>query len=147
MKMIRYILVVFLLVSTYSFLSAAEKPIPFDQLPTKGQSFIKQYFAEDNVVSVTLDTEYMIFKEYEVVLRDGSKVEFDATGNWTKVKMKRKQVPLKITPAAILKYIDKSFPNNFVVEIKRSRQMYEVKISNGLELEFNKKGDFLRIDD
>jgi hypothetical protein len=33
------------------------------------------------------------------------------------------------------------------VKIKKSSRKYEVEISNGLDLEFNKKGEFIRIDD
>jgi len=34
-----------------------------------------------------------------------------------------------------------------IKEIKKKRTGYEVELSNGLDLEFNSKGKFLRMDD
>ena len=51
-------------------------------------------------------------------------------------------IPMKIT-----EYLQRSFPNTFIKEIKKNRNKIEVEISNGLELEFTKEGDFKRIDD
>src|SRR5690606_37358208 len=105
------------------------------------------HFSEKEVVTVLEDTEYFVKKEYTVLLQNGTKIEFDGNGDWEEVKAKATSVPVKITPAAILQHIHKSFPNTYVKEIKRTRTKYEVEISNGLELEFDKNGLFLRIDD
>lgn len=127
--------------------SAQDKSIRFEQLPTKAQTFVRTHFSEANVVSILEDTEYLVKKEYSVVLNDGSEIEFYSDGDWKEVKTRTGAIPSKIIPSAILQYVTKNFPNTFIKEIKKSRKGYEVEISNGLDLEFNKSGKFLRIDD
>lgn len=136
-----------LLMLTITGASAQKKVITFEKLPVKTQTFIKKHFSEKDVAAVMMDTEYLLKKEYKVVLKNGSKIEFDSDGEWEKVEMKATAVPQGLIPQKISTYIHKSFPNTFVKEIKRERSGYEVEISNGLELEFSKKGEFIRVDD
>lgn len=126
---------------------AHDKVISFAQLPAKAQAFVQNNFDKAHVASVSVDTEHLWKKEYTVIFNNGTKVEFDGKGNWEEMSSKTEAIPVKLTPAAILQHIHKSFPNTFVKELKRGNKMYEVEISNGLELEFNLQGEFIRIDD
>jgi hypothetical protein len=56
-------------------------------------------------------------------------------------------VPAKIVPAKISKYVHKNYPNVLIKEIQKERRKYEVSLSNGLDLDFNLNGKFLKIDD
>ena len=120
--------------------------IDFSQLPANAQTFIKTHFDVSKVASVWEDNEYLKRKEYSVRLNDGSEIEFYANGDWEEVKSIN-GVPAKIIPSTILQYVNKQFPKAFIKGIKKRRNGYEVEISNGLDLEFNKKGRFIRIDD
>lgn len=126
---------------------AQVKSITFNQLPKAAQNFVTKYFGEKNVSYITVESEFLSSKEYEVRLNDGKKIEFDAKGNWTEVDSEKEAVPADIVPAAIVAHVNKSFPNNAIVQISKSSRKYEVELSNGLDLEFDKKGQFLRIDD
>lgn len=136
-----------LLLFTVTLASAQDKVISFSKLPAKAQVFMKKHFSEKDVVTTVMDTEYLFKKEYKVILKNGSKIEFDADGEWEEVEMKGAPVPTKIIPSTISQYIHKSFPNTFVKEIKKGRKIYEVEISNGLDLEFSKEGAFIRVND
>ncbi|TYR32973.1 hypothetical protein FXV77_18215 [Sphingobacterium phlebotomi] len=136
-----------LLLFTVTTTSAQDKVILFTKLPVKAQTFVKKHFSEKDVATITMDTEYLFKKEYKVVLKNGSKIEFDADGEWEEVEMKGIPVPTQIISPAISQHIHKSFPNTFVKEIKRGRRGYEIEISNGLDLEFSKEGEFIRVDD
>ncbi|WP_164108607.1 MULTISPECIES: PepSY-like domain-containing protein [Sphingobacterium] len=127
--------------------NAQDKVITFAQLPKKAQNFVTTYYAADQVVLVKEESELLSGKSYDVKLRDGVKLEFDAKGEWTEVDAELKAVPVKIVPASILEYVKKSFPNNEIVQISRSSRKYGVELTNGIDLEFNKKGQFVRIDD
>ncbi|SKB98984.1 Putative beta-lactamase-inhibitor-like, PepSY-like [Sphingobacterium nematocida] len=127
--------------------NAQDKVITFVQLPKKAQNFVTTYYAADQVVLVKEESELLSGKSYDVKLRDGVKLEFDAKGEWTEVDAELKAVPVKIVPASILEYVKKSFPNNEIVQISRSSRKYSVELTNGIDLEFNKKGQFVRIDD
>lgn len=127
--------------------NAQDKVITFAQLPKKAKNFVTTYYAADQVVLVKEESELLSGKSYDVKLRDGVKLEFDAKGEWTEVDAELKAVPVKIVPASILEYVKKSFPNNEIVQISRSSRKYSVELTNGIDLEFNKKGQFVRIDD
>ncbi|TDQ82591.1 PepSY-like domain-containing protein [Sphingobacterium yanglingense] len=126
---------------------AQEKIITFTQLPKKAQVFVTTYYAADQVTLVKEESEFLAGKSYEVKLKDGVKLEFDSKGEWTEVDAELKAVPLKIVPVSILEYVKKSFPNNEIVQISRKSRKYEVELTNGVDLEFNSKGKFVRIDD
>lgn len=126
---------------------AQEKIIQFAQLPPSAQSFIKTYYPKSTVSHITMENEFLAEKEYKIVLTDGVKIEFDGKGNWTEVDAKLHAVPTNIVPASIHAHIKKSFPNNNIVQISKSARKYEVELTNGLDLEYNKKGEFVRIDD
>jgi len=118
------------------------KVIPFDKMPAEARAFIKEHFGSVKVLQVTAEWD-----EYEVLLEDLTQVEFDRSGNWKQVKGKRNGLPEAIIPLRILSYVKEAFPEQPITQIERSRWGYEVNIGNGLELEFDKNCNFVRIDD
>ncbi|RLZ11848.1 PepSY-like domain-containing protein [Faecalibacter macacae] len=125
---------------------AQDQIVTFNQLPTKGQNFISKYFQKGQVSTVILDNDY-ISKDYDVVLTNGTKIEFDGKGNWKEVDGKRNAIPTTFIPQSILNYVNKSFPNTKIIKIEKNRFSYDVELTNGLDLEFDSKGNFVRIDD
>ncbi len=147
MKTIMNSIVVALMVMAATVAQAQVKAITFKELPKAAQSFISKHYDEKTVSYITVESEFMSPKEYEVRLNDGKKMEFNAKGEWKEVDGKKKAVPAAIVPAPIVAHVKKSFPNNEIVKISQSSRKYEIELSNGLDLEFDKKGNFLRIDD
>jgi len=147
MRTIMSSLVVMVMVMISTAAQAQVKAITFNQLPKQAQNLIGKYYDAKNVSYVTEESEFMQSKEYEVRFQDGVKIEFDSKGEWKEVDGKKKAVPATIVPASITAHVKKSFPNNEIVKISKSSKKYEVELSNGLDLEFDKKGQFLRIDD
>lgn len=127
--------------------NAQDKIISFAQLPKNAQNFVTSYYATDQVAFVMEEKELLSGKSYDVKLKDGVKLEFDGKGEWTGVDAKLNAVPVKIVPESILTYVKRSFPANDIVQISRSSRRYEVELTNGIDLEFNKKGKFVRVDD
>ena len=116
-------------------------------MPAKAQSFIKQHFSSSDVVSVLEDNEYLKKKEYTVYLNNGTEIEFYSNGDWEEVKSRTEKLPEAIIPNRIAQHVKKNFPNVFIKELKKRRQGYEIELSNGLDLIFNKAGKFVRVDD
>ena len=116
--------------------------IPFNDLPAEAQSFIKTHFANVGVLQVTKD-----FSEYEVLLADKSKLEFDRSGNWKDVNCRGGAVPESAIPSRIQGYVKGNFPTDSVRSIERNTRGYEVKLSSGFELKFDKNCNFKRLDD
>lgn len=125
---------------------AQDQVISFSKLPVKSQNFITKYFDASTVDFIKLDNDYFS-KEYEVVLRNGTKVEFDANGEWKEIDGKGVAIPIKMILQNILSYVSKSFPENKIKKVERMRRGFEVELTNGLDLIFNAKAKFVRIDD
>ncbi len=123
-----------------------DKPITVDQLPATAKQFITDYFSNAKVSYAKMDKE-LFDKSYEVVFVNGSKVEFDAKGEWENVDCEFTQVPEGIVPAQIKNYISTNHEDTKIVEIDRDRRDYEVKLSNGLKLTFDLKFNAIKIDD
>ena len=58
-----------------------DRMITAEQLPKVSREFIQKYFKDIGVSYVKLDQDFME-KSYEVLLTNGSKVEFDRNGQW-----------------------------------------------------------------
>jgi len=125
----------------------AQKILQLNQLPQTAQAFIQKHFDAKNVAHVIEEDEFFSSKEYKVALADGTQIEFDSKGNWTEIDSDTQPVPQAIIPNNIRQYISKSFPNNQVVQISRSSRKYDVELASGIDLEFDSKGKFKRIDD
>lgn len=107
-------------------------------LPAAGQELLARDFAGQNVSYVLREKE--AFKvEYEVRLENGTEIELDADGQWKKIDCKASAVPQGLVPVEILTQVGKSFPAAFVVEIDKDGRGYDVELSNGLELNFDRR--------
>lgn len=142
------ILLSVILLMTFSGLAHAQKvqKIDLNDLPEKAQAFIQKNFTKEKARYILKETEDLLNIEYKVDFLDKIKIKFDKKGNWKEVDGNRKPIPTLFIPEKILAYIRKSFPNNEVVKIEKDRKSYEVEISNGLELEFDADGNFIKID-
>lgn len=124
----------------------ADQPIKAEELPVAAQTFIKTYFSGSKISFAKLDDEFL-YKEYEVMLTDGTKLEFNGDGEWENVDCKYGAVPSGIVPARIAEYIKKNYPDAKILKIDRDRRDYEVALSNHLELTFDLKFNLVDIDD
>ena len=60
---------------------------------------------------------------------------------------KKNAIPSKIVKSSIANYVKEKFPNTHIVKIEKEIfNREEIKLSNGLELEFNSKGEYVKID-
>ncbi len=124
-----------------------DKPISFAQLPKAAQQFVKTHFPSQQVSLVTLDND-LIGKSYEVLLADGTRIEFNKRGIWKDVELKQGTVPTKIVPSKIMNYVKTNFPGTTIKQIeKRDRGGYQVDLSNDIELKFDAQLNFIRVDD
>ena len=121
-------------------------PITVEQLPQKAQQFLKSYFPQVGVSFAKKESD-IIGNEYDVVLTDGSKMEFTSKGEWKSVECKGGAVPADIVPKQITQYVAKNYPDTKILKIDRDYREYEVYLSNRLELTFNKDFKLVDIDD
>jgi hypothetical protein len=122
------------------------KPINVSQLPQKAQTFLSTYFSEAKVSLARREFD-IVELNYDVIFTDGSKVEFDRKGNWTEVDCRHEAVPAALVPKQIASHVAAKHHNQKIVELKRERHEWEVKLSNGLDLTFDKKYRLTDVDD
>ena len=146
MRSIKFFLTALVALMMSAVCFADDRPIPVEQLPAAAKTFVKQYFPEATIAYAQIDVE-MAKTEYEARLSDGTKVEFDAQGNWTKVDCEYKSVPASLVPAAIANHIKAAYPNIAIIKISKKWYGYEVELMNDLDLRFDKEGKFVGIDD
>ena len=146
MKKILLTLVAIFSVGIFSVIANNDRVINKSQLPAPAQQFLNEHFAGVDLTYAKEERD--IFKHsFEVRLADGTKIEFTSKGEWDEVECRFGEVPAAIVPQAIKEYIDKNYAGAKVLYIEKDRNDYEVKLSNRLELKFDKDFNIYDIDD
>lgn len=147
--MIKKLLFTFVAIAGIAFASSAKDIYAHDAsvLPKAAQTVIKNNF-KSKVSVVKIDQDFGRVSEYEVVLTDGSEISFDRNGNWKNVEVAvNGKIPAAFIPSAISNYVKKTQKGLSIVGIEKDRKGYEVQLSNGIEMKFDKQGKFLKFDD
>jgi hypothetical protein len=132
--------------ATISKLNDDDRHITFAELPAKAQSFIKAHFANSEVSYATMDRDFNS-TDYEVVLSCGTKIEFDGDGEWKEVDCRRQAVSSDIVPKELQSYVDSNYPTAKICDIQRDQRGWDIQLTSGLELEFDKSFRLVGIDD
>lgn len=146
MKKILFVFAAFLLIGVSVAKADNDKVINKNQLPAQAQQFINEHFANVKLSYAKLERDFLE-RSYEVLLTDGTKLEFSSKGAWLEVDCKYGEVPAAVIPAPIKNYIKENYPGERVLKIERDRSNYELKLSNRLELTFDKDFRIIDIDD
>lgn len=125
--------------------ASPDRPISKEQLPAMAQQFLQEFFAD---VEVTLAHEDgpIVRREYDVTLSDGTHIEFSTDGRCIEVES-REALPQGVVPPSIETYVAKHYPSHFINRLERSRREWEVRLSNGLEITFDRRFRVVSIDD
>ena len=144
----RLFLIAFALLLAFSTVKADERDriITKEQLPAAAQQLIAKYFGGLKISLVKEDRE-LASRNYEVLFADGTKLEFTRDGEWKEVDCRKNSVPAELVPQEINGFVASRYPDAKIVQIDRGRNGYEVELSNGLELTFDKKFNLVDIDD
>lgn len=115
-------------------------------LPAAAKAVLKKNF-KAGVSVVKIDKDFGMVKDYEVVLTDGTEIEFDSKGNWEKVETAANvSVPQGFVIKPISDFVNKNHKGAKIVGIENNRNDYEVTLSNGVEIKFTKQGAFKKYD-
>ena len=122
-----------------------DKPIAVNALPVKIQTLLSDHFGNQKGMLATIESA-VARKSYDVVLNNGTKLEFDKMGNLTEIDCKQGTVPDKLIPQHIRNYLKDNYAEHPVRKIEINRNEYEVELANGLDLTFNKHFRLIDID-
>ncbi|NDV65139.1 PepSY-like domain-containing protein [Bacteroides sp. 224] len=116
-------------------------------LPKNSQTFIQQYFPNSAISYIKIDNEFFKSKKYEVVLTNGTEIDFDSRGNWMEVDAKKAEIPAELIPDYVKNYLSANFKKEYITQIEKDRRGIEVELNNDLSLRFDRNGNLVEIDD
>lgn len=122
-----------------------DKPINVNELPAKAQTLLSKHFKGQKVMLATIESG-VVSKSYDVVLRNGTKLEFDKKGNLTEIDCKQGIVPSQLIPQPIKNYLKENYRGETVRKIELNKKEYEVELTNGIDLTFDKHFQLIDID-
>lgn len=122
-----------------------DKPISVNALPAKAQTLLNNHFNSQKVMLATIGSG-VVSRNYDVVLQNGTKLEFDKKGNLTEINCKQGIVPALLIPQTIKNYLKDNYAGQSVKKIEMNKNEYEVELTNGLDLTFNKHFQLIDID-
>ena len=125
--------------------NAQEVRINATELPQETTKFLQQHFTTSTVQYAEVESGFSK-KSYEVKLADGTEIDFDSNGAWREIDGKSKAVPNSIIPQKIADYVNANYMQQQIVKIEKNRTTVDVELGNDIELEFDSKGNFLRVD-
>lgn len=125
---------------------ADAKSMDIKQFPAAAQQMIHDNFSGRKVAMSKSGTSMLFIKNYDVVFTNGDKVEFDHNGNWTEIQCNHSSVPAALVPQGIRDYVKRNYAGTSIKEIEKSGGKYEIKLSNGLDIKFDKYMEVVDID-
>lgn len=133
---------------TLSFVAFADNDIITQNkkdLPQTAQKTIEKEFGDKQIAFIKIDKDFFS-NSYEVQFTNGYEISFDTKGVWTEVETERDAVPEAFIPQAIQQQVNQMFAGKHIVRIDKEKHGYDIQLSDGTELEFNKKFKLRDID-
>ena len=124
-----------------------EEIIPSLDLPSEITNYISIHFPNNTIVQAINDRD-VLTKTYDILLSESISLEFNRKKEIVDIDGVDgiTQLPNSVIPEKILQYVTTNYPTNFITDWELDDKNQQVQLDNGLDLEFNMKGDFLRID-
>ena len=143
MKKIKFFLLMAVVMTMSLTMSAddVDRVFTYYQLTLVAQTFLKANFATKVPLLVTADWD-----DFTIRYESGEKIEFDKNGNWKDIECYSSKVPADVVPVQISSYISQNYPGKSVIKLERHRSVYEVKLNNGMEIEFNRNFQVIDMD-
>ena len=79
---------------------ADDRPVTADRLPAAAKTFIKSYYPDEKISFVTKDDD-LIRPDFNVVLSNGVRIDFDNSGSLDKIEVGKTMMPSGIVPVQI----------------------------------------------
>lgn len=134
-----------------TFTTQAVQAQNYKHMPDNAKSYISRHFENSTInhyekESDLLDIEHKVYLNYNGV---AFRLEFDKYGNITEICSidNRTPLPRSVLPVKITQHVRKRYPTAGIIEWEKKRSIQSIELDNGIELIFNRNGDFLRVDD
>ena len=113
-------------------------------LPVNAKSLLSTHFkAKINHIKIDKNLVGNI-DEYDVVLQNGTEVEFDGHGNLKEVDAGNNTVPAGLILNPIKTYVKKNCKNQKIRQLEVKKNNYIIELFDGRELVFDRSGGFIK---
>mgnify|MGYP003457057439 CR=1 FL=1 len=130
---------------TAAIVAADDRPIDVNRLPDAAKAFLNTHFPGEQILYATKDDD-LLYPDYNVTLGNGVFLEFYNNGALELIGSGT-GVSTEFIPVQIVEFVKVRYPDAYFIEYKLDKKHYEVKLSNRIELKFNKNFNLLEIDD
>lgn len=121
-----------------------DKVMTNSEIPAEIQHYVKTHFAQHTIARAEINKEGLQ-KEYEIKLNDRTQLEFNSKYQIIKIDADT-ALPQSVISAKLQSYIKTNYPQNHITEWELDNKGQEIKLNNGIKLEFSKQGNFKRVD-
>ena len=119
-----------------------------NELPESARTLLSQYYHGAGVSRIKIDSKISGQSDYEVVLDDGTEIEFAHDGSLKEIESGRDGVvPENLILKSIRDYVSTNYVGRKIVSMDVERNGYDIELSDGVELKFNKSGKVLSVED
>lgn len=132
-----------LLIASSLFATAQDKQ-KVKKLPAEATTFLDANFKGIQIQEMHKEKEGTSFK-YEVKLTNGAEIEFNSRGRWIELESKTVSLPTTMLQNTVRAYIQKTYPNAKVTEVKKGIRFNFVEINDETMLQFDIEGKFYKI--
>ena len=122
-----------------------KQPVTFESLPQVVQDEIHKNFETEQIQFITGEKSFRHFV-YTFSMDEGTKMEMDERGGLLEVS-NAAGIDSVFVPQKIKEYVQKTFPNATITEYKYESMKQEIELNGKLDLIFDRRGSFIRIDD
>lgn len=137
----------FILITFTIVLASCEREsiLKENEIPAEITAYISQHFSNHKILQSVKDRDNFELT-YDIILSEGVTLEFNRKKEIISIDGNA-QLPESAIPSQILTYVNAQYPGDLIQDWEiADKQNQEIRLSNGLELIFNKSGEFLRID-
>lgn len=127
--------------------SASAIKLPFDkytikrsELPETAQQMLNEHFPKKKVSMIKVDKHLLKKTDYDVKLTDGTEIEFNNKGEWTRVDCKKKAVPEALVSNSVKKSVEKKFPSEKITAVQKRALYHEICLSDGTRHKYDLLG-------
>lgn len=124
--------------------SCSDKIINDDERPKEIIEYVQTHFPNLEILQITKDYEGVNLT-YEVIIQENYYIEFSRKFKVLEVSGTSK-LPDSVIPEKILNYVIENYPDNYIISWELDDKNQQVELDNEMELKFNMKDEFLRID-
>ncbi len=130
-----------------TFLASCEKESLINQsdVPQEIKDYVSTHFSQNKILQTLKDNEGLILT-YDVLLDSAISLEFNRSKEIISIDGNSK-LPDSVIPEKIREYVNTNYPAYFITDWeKESRKVQQIELSNGLDLEFDNDGKYLKMD-